>query len=106
MDQDLGSRPNARRRCRVKHGGEFQRVDLDESSIAVPPPPDDDLIALNEVLERFEAKSSEKAQLVKLRYFAGLTLEQAADAMGISRATASRYWLYSRAWLYEALHSS
>jgi RNA polymerase sigma factor (sigma-70 family) len=61
------------------------------------------LIALDEALGRLEEVSPEKAKLVKLRYFAGLTLEQAAEALNISRATASRHWTYARAWLYDAI---
>ena len=96
---------NARRRSRVKHGGEFHRIGLEDGEIAAPAP-GEDLLALDEALERLEAESPEKARLVKLRYFAGLTLEQAAEAMDISRATAARYWTYSRAWLFEALRNA
>lgn len=96
---------NARRRGRVKHGGQFRRVEFEEENLAAPAP-GEDLLALDEALERLAAESPEKANLVKLRYFAGLTLEQAAEALDISRATAVRYWAYSRAWLYEALRNS
>ena len=92
----------ARRKKRVKHGGEFKRVDLS----AVGPTsvqPKDDILALDEALTELAKKEPEKAELVKLRYFAGLSLEEAAKALRISRATASRYWTYSRAWLFEAL---
>jgi RNA polymerase sigma factor (sigma-70 family) len=63
----------------------------------------DDLLSLDEVLERFAQVDPQKAKLVKLRYFGGLTQEEAAAALGISRATASRYWTYARAWLIAAL---
>jgi len=59
----------------------------------------DDLVALDEALKKFSEKDKVKAELVKLRYFAGLTIEQAAEVMGISTATAKRYWAYARAWL-------
>jgi RNA polymerase sigma factor (TIGR02999 family) len=93
---------NARRKARIKHGGQVQRVELAESGLAIEPPPDD-LLALDEALVKFEAEEPEKAKLVKLRYFAGLSLEEAADALGVSRATASRHWTYARAWLYNAI---
>jgi RNA polymerase sigma factor (TIGR02999 family) len=92
----------ARRKGRLKRGGDRQRVDLDhlEASIADP---GDDLLALNEALEKLEAKHPERAALVKLRYFAGLTGDEAAQALDISPATADRYWTYARAWLLREL---
>jgi RNA polymerase sigma factor (TIGR02999 family) len=93
---------NARRKGRVKHGGKVQRVELSESGLAVEPPADE-LLALDEALAKFEVEEPEKAQLVKLRHFTGMTLEEAAAALGISRATASRHWTYARAWLYNAV---
>jgi len=95
---------NARRKKRLKHGGNRPRVDLDEACL-VTEAPADDLLALNEALEKLTSESPARADLVKLRYFAGLTLEEAAAAMNISLATAKRYWTYSRAWLYQALSS-
>jgi len=79
-----------------------QRLDLDEVPIAAPEPALD-LLAVNEALERFERVDPLKARLVKLRYFAGLTIPQAADALGISSTTADRYWSYARAWLHAEL---
>jgi len=93
---------NARRKQRMKRGGNRPRVDLDEACL-VSDAPSDDVLALNEALERLAIESPPKAELVKLRYFAGLTIEEAAAAMDISLATAKRYWTYSRAWLYQAL---
>jgi len=91
---------NARRKGRIKHGGGFQRVELDESAqtesdehIAY------ELIALDEALDRFSQKDKLKADLVKLRYFAGLTIPQAAQILNISHATAERHWIYTRCWL-------
>ena len=91
---------NARRKKRIRHGGTFQRVDLDESIAADSDErPGDDLIALDEALARFARRDRLKADLVKLRYFAGLTIPQAAQALGISHATAERHWVYARCWL-------
>jgi len=92
---------NARRKRRPKHGGDRQRVELDEApSVAEP---GDDLLALDDALGRLAAREPLKAELVKLRYFAGLSLAEAAACLGISTATAKRYWTVARAWLYAAL---
>jgi RNA polymerase sigma factor (TIGR02999 family) len=93
----------ARRKRRVKHGGGRRRVDLDEVATAGPGDRADDLLALDEALERLAAEEPAKAELVKLRYFAGLTLEDAAACQGVSLATAKRRWAVARAWLYDAL---
>lgn len=91
---------NARRKKRLKRGGQFQRVQLDESPASDPNErPGDDLIALDEALVELARKDARKADLVKLRYFAGLSIPQAARALGISHATAERDWLYARCWL-------
>lgn len=91
---------NARRKGRIKHGGGFDRVELNEF---VPTELDahmaHELVALDEALDRFTQKDKLKADLVKLRYFAGLTLPQAAQILNISRATAERHWIYARCWL-------
>lgn len=92
----------ARRKQRVKHGGEHHRVEMDDERLVCSVPAEQ-LIALDEALERFAQEDPEKAQLVKLRFFAGLSIEEAADALGISRATASRHWIYARAWLQDAV---
>lgn len=92
----------ARSRNRQKRGGGVKRLEL-ESLDLVSPPPDEQLLALDEVLSRLEQQDPVKARLVKLRFFAGLTLEQAASALGISRATADRYWAFARAWLFHEL---
>ena len=93
---------NARRKARIKHGGAFERVELPDFSLDGIHEADE-LLALEEALTRLTAEEPEKAELVKLRYFAGLKLEEAAEVLGISRATASRHWTYARAWLYNAL---
>jgi RNA polymerase sigma factor (TIGR02999 family) len=95
---------NARRKKRLKRGGAQGRISLDEAQAAIEAP-SDDVIAVNEALERFAETDQEKAELVKLRYFAGLTLDQAADVMGISRTTAKRHWTYAKAWLYRSVTS-
>jgi RNA polymerase sigma factor (TIGR02999 family) len=93
---------NARRKKAEKHGGGLQRHDAAELPIAAPEPAED-LVALDEALDKFAAVDPMKAELVKLRYFAGLTIEQAAEALGISPATAKRYWTYSKAWLFQQI---
>jgi RNA polymerase sigma factor (TIGR02999 family) len=90
---------NARRKRTDKHGGARQRIDLDDADVAVDGR-SPDLLALDEALTRFAAEDPVKAQLVSLRYFGGLSAEQAGEVLGISRATASRYWSYARTWLY------
>jgi RNA polymerase sigma factor (TIGR02999 family) len=93
---------HARQKRRLRHGGGRCQVSLSEAEPAAAIPPDD-LMTLDEALERFSAVDPFKAELVKLRYFAGLSEAEAAAALGISRATASRYWTYARAWLIDAL---
>ncbi|HZN33613.1 MAG TPA: sigma-70 family RNA polymerase sigma factor [Pirellulaceae bacterium] len=92
----------ARRRGSQKHGGGRGRQPLEHVEIAAPEP-SLDIVALDEALEKFERVDPLKAQLVKLRYFAGLTIPQAAEALGISSTTADRYWAYARAWLHTEL---
>jgi RNA polymerase sigma factor (TIGR02999 family) len=92
----------ARRKKAAKHGGGLARHDAHDLPIAAPEPADD-LVALDAALDRLAAAEPEKAEVVKLRYFAGLTIDETAAALGISAATANRYWAYSRAWLYEQM---
>jgi len=92
---------NARRKRGIKHGGRARRVDLDEAALAGSPERmGDDLIVLDEALTKFAQKHKLKADLVMLRYFAGLTIQQAAKALNVSHATAERYWDYARSWLH------
>lgn len=93
---------NARRKGRVKHGGGRQREEADADAFAAPQS-DEELLALHEALERFAAHDPTKAKLVELRFFAGLTLEQAAECLNVSLSTADRGWRYARAWLYAAM---
>lgn len=92
----------ARQKRRVKHGGDRQRVPLSAAEAEIETAANE-LLSLDEVLDRFAQVDPQKAELVKLRYFGGLSEEDAASALGISRATASRHWAYARAWLIAAL---
>jgi RNA polymerase sigma factor (sigma-70 family) len=92
----------ARRKGRLKHGGGRQRVDLDTQT-QVGQEAGGDLIAMDDALQQLEQEEPAAAAVVKLRYFAGLTIEQAAQALGISVRTANRHWAYARAWLYQQL---
>ena len=94
---------NARRRQSEKHGGRLQRIDFDEVQTLAEPPAET-LLALDEALDRLAAEDPVKAELVKLRCFAGLSHQEAAQALGISRATADRYWAYAKSWLYCQLY--
>jgi RNA polymerase sigma factor (TIGR02999 family) len=93
---------SARRKRRPKHGGERHRVDLDDAGDAIAPPVDD-LLALDEALERLSAVDRASADLVKLHYYAGLSIDEAAAALGISPRTADRRWAYARAWLRQEM---
>ncbi len=94
----------ARRKSRQRRGSGAEHVDLDELEIASPAP-DDQLLALNDALDRFAALEPQQAELVKLRYFVGLKIEEAAEVLGISEATAKRWWAYAKAWLFQELQS-
>jgi RNA polymerase sigma factor (TIGR02999 family) len=93
----------ARRKKTQKHGGNVQRIELDE---VAAPTPDDELLALDEALTQLAALDVRKAQLVELRFFAGLTNDQAAAVLGISPTTADRDWAFARAWLRDAVRGS
>jgi RNA polymerase sigma factor (TIGR02999 family) len=93
----------ARRKKRVRHGGGRQRVDLD-TELYVSNDADESLLALDEALGRLAADEPAAAEVVKLRYFAGLTIQQTAAALNISVRTVNRHWTYARAWLYEQLN--
>jgi RNA polymerase sigma factor (TIGR02999 family) len=91
---------NARRKKSLKHGGEHQKIDLNEASLEQDNTPSvDNLIALDEALSRLSVEEKTRAEVVKLRYFAGLSVEQTADILEISPTTVKRYWSYARAWL-------
>ena len=92
----------ARRRKAIRHGGGQQRVDLEGVEIQAPAA-DDELLAVNDALDRLAKVDPEKAEFIKLRYFAGMTLEDAAATAGISESTAKRWWTFSRAWLFREI---
>jgi RNA polymerase sigma factor (TIGR02999 family) len=96
---------NARRKQRLKRGGQQARLDLDEADLVTNLPPDD-LLLLNDSIAALASHDSAAAELVKLRYFAGLSVEEAADAMKISRSNAYRHWTYARAWLIAQVQTS
>jgi len=96
---------NARRKARVRHGGGRQRLDLDAVQLAVDTPADQ-LLALDEALSSLAARDGQAARLVELHCFSGLSIEQAAEALGISTRTAYRDWGFARAWLYRAIRNN
>lgn len=95
----------ARSKQARRHGGGQKRLALDEVEIAAPVK-DDELLAVNEVLDRFAAREPQKAELIKLRYFGGMGLKEAGQVLGISEPTAVRWWTYSKTWLYQAIQES
>ncbi|HEX7379595.1 MAG TPA: ECF-type sigma factor, partial [Pirellulales bacterium] len=92
----------ARRKRRLRHGGGHRRVEIEADEIPIETPRVD-LLALDEALDQLAAEDPQKAELVKLRFFAGFGEQQAAELLGISRATAARHWAYARAWLFDRL---
>ncbi len=92
----------ARRKARLKHGSGRERRELQEGD-AIAVPPSIDLIALDDALTKLAEKNPTMARLVQLRFFTGLTVEEAGKMLGISRATADRRWAYARAWLYKEI---
>jgi RNA polymerase sigma factor (TIGR02999 family) len=92
----------ARRKLSLRRGGNLQRHQIEDQEIEAAEPAVD-LVAVHEALDRFQGVDAVAAQIVKLRYFAGLTIPQAAEALGISTSTADRSWAYARAWLHAAL---
>ena len=96
---------NARRKGRLKHGTHFARHDIDGLEIAAPVRPDN-ILAIDEAIGKLESTNAEAARLVKLRYFAGLTIKQAADTLGVSSRRANQIWAYARAWLLAELGES
>jgi RNA polymerase sigma factor (TIGR02999 family) len=95
----------ARRRHTVRHGGDCQRVDCEGFDLAAPVL-DDQLLAVNEALDRLALEHPVQAELVKLRYFSGLTNEEVSEVMGISVSTAKNYWTFSRAWLLNEIETN
>jgi RNA polymerase sigma factor (TIGR02999 family) len=95
----------ARRKAAARNGGGLARLEL-EPDLAVSREPREDLVALNEALDRLAVEDHLKAELVKLRYFAGLTLPEAAAVLGLSERTAGRHWAFARAWLRRAVEGT
>ena len=97
----------ARHKLAQRRGGGAEHVDVDGTGVEIAGPVDDGkLLALNDALDRFAATDAPKAELVKLRYFVGLTIEQAAKVMNVSEPTAKRWWAYAKAWLYREMGES
>ena len=94
----------ARRKAAVRHGGGLQRLDLDNVVIAAETT-DENILLMNEALEKLAAHDASAAELVKLRFFAGLTFAEASEALGLSERTAKRQWAYARAWLFKEIQS-
>jgi RNA polymerase sigma factor (TIGR02999 family) len=93
---------NARRKKRLKHGGDCERIEIDLASLPTRMS-SDELLALDEALEKLQQHDPVLARLVTLRYFGGMTIEQASEVLNISRVTAHRYWTYARAWLHQQI---
>jgi RNA polymerase sigma factor (TIGR02999 family) len=93
---------NARRKHALRHGGDQIRVDLEETDIAAPAN-DEQLLAVHEALDKLAAEDQSKAELVKLRYFVGLSIEETAEVLGVSAPTVKRHWAYAKAWLYRQM---
>ena len=93
----------ARRKLAARHGANAEHVDADDIEIAAPTQKDDELLAIHDALDKLAAHDARKAELVKLRYFAGLSIDEAADVLGISAPTAKRDWAYARAWLFREI---
>ena len=96
---------NARRKRTPLHGGDQRRLDIQEVEIAAEVK-GDELLALNDALDKLAMQDKPKAELVKLRYFVGLTIEEAAEILGISQPTAKRHWTFARAWLYAKINAA
>jgi RNA polymerase sigma factor (TIGR02999 family) len=94
----------ARQRRTLKHGGDQQRVDIQEIEIPVNQDDDDQVIAVSDAIDKLAREHPEIAELVKLRCFVGMEVNEAAQALGIPRTTAYRRWMFARTWLYKELH--
>lgn len=92
----------ARRRRAVRHGGEYERVHVQEDML-VSPDDDEQLLLVNDAFKKLELKHTMQAQVVKLRYFAGMTNEEIADLLGLSVSTVKNYWVFSKAWLFREI---
>jgi len=95
----------ARKKARQRHGGQWERVELEHVTLAIADS-DETVLAIHEAVEKLARESAQKAEIVKLRYFAGLEHAEIAEALGLSEATVRRHWTYARSWLYAELKSS
>jgi RNA polymerase sigma factor (TIGR02999 family) len=95
----------ARRKHAVRHGGGQQRVDIEEAGLAISEQDADQLLAVSEALDKLASTERVEAELVKLRYFVGLTIDEAAAILGVSPRTAKNYWTHARAWLYREIEA-
>ncbi len=95
----------ARRKLTVRHGGEYERVELDEQALASPGP-DEQLLAVHEVLDDLAKKYPAQAEVVKLRYFTGMTIEETAEVLGISVGTVKNHWTFASAWIFNEIKKS
>jgi RNA polymerase sigma factor (TIGR02999 family) len=95
---------SARRKARLRHGGELERAAVEDIEIAASMP-EDRLVQVSEALDELEREAPEAAQVVKLRYFAGLTQAQVAETMGVSLRTAERHWTWAKAWLFQRIRA-
>lgn len=93
---------SARRKKTQRHGGEFERVDIDELELAAPIP-EEQLLAIHDIVDKFALSFPRQAEVVKLRYFAGMTNEEVSQLLGISISTVKTYWSFSRAWLFDEI---
>lgn len=93
----------ARRKHAARHGGNHQRVQIEEADFAIPDQDTDQLLAVNEALDKLASTDQVEAELVKLRYFVGLTIDEAAVILGVSPRTAKYYWTHARAWLFREI---
>jgi len=97
---------SARRKRALRHGGGQAQVDIQSVEVAAPMADDEELLAIHDVIDKLAAEDPQKAELTKLRYFVGMTFEEAAEVLGISVVTAKRHWAYARAWLYDAIRAN
>jgi RNA polymerase sigma factor (TIGR02999 family) len=95
---------NARRKSALKRGGDLARVDLEGLELAAAPP-DDKILLINEALEKLQAEDPEKARIVVMKFFGGLTNQEVAEAMGVNERTIERQWAFAKAWMYETIKS-
>ena len=95
---------SARRKARLKRGGKLERVELDELPIAAPDS-DETLLKMDEALHQLEAEDPEKARIVKLKFFVGLTNQQVAESLGVAERTVERAWAYAKVWLFRAIQA-